>query len=100
MEQVDSRRDRPRLERLYPRGPCRRTSRASVGANASSSRGRSGFDRIGKPFRELAELLRHAEQVAIRLLQPLVQRGLQAVQLASLLRGQPVAPALTDQLGA
>src|SRR5207302_4720012 len=60
----------------------------------------SGFGRIREPFRELTELLRHAEQLAIRRLQPLIDRSLETVQLAALRRRQAEAPALPDQLGA
>ena len=62
-------------------------------------RDRSGIARIGKPLRVLTGLLRHGKQLAIRR-QPLIERGLEAVQLAALLGRQAEAPALSDQLTA
>src|SRR5262245_54780641 len=67
---------------------------------SSNSGDESGPAGIGEPFRELMELLRHAEQSAIGCLQALIRRCLEAIQLVALLRIQASAPALSDQIGA
>jgi hypothetical protein len=48
----------------------------------------------------LTELLCHGEQLAIRRFQALVDRCLEAVQLAGLFRCQGEAPILLQQFGA
>jgi hypothetical protein len=52
------------------------------------------FARIGKPFREVTELVPYGKQSAIRRFQPLVDRSLETVHLAAFRRCQAEAPGL------